>query len=244
MTQLALNAIHSSWKECFSTAFQSVDSNYLQLLMKDDSWLPGPDKIFSAFSIPLPQVKRILVGESPYPRQQSANGYAFWDGAVGEIWADENKLSKKVNRATSLRNFIKMLLKAEGRKPEQSVQTLSALFENLLGHGFLLLNASLVLHPTRKVQEDAKQWRNFIQVILNKVYEVNPKVELILFGKIAQQILPLLKYPFKIIQAEHPYNLSFIENPLVLEYFRPLRILKADQNSNIDKSRQTSYQSL
>ena len=42
-----------------------------------------------------------------------ANGYAFWDAAVNELWSD-NGLSKAVNRATSLRNFIKMLLVTEG----------------------------------------------------------------------------------------------------------------------------------
>ncbi|MDX2164872.1 MAG: uracil-DNA glycosylase [Gammaproteobacteria bacterium] len=244
MTRLALKAIDPSWTSLLESALQQVDPIYLDSLSRETHWLPGPDKIFNAFSIPLWNIKRILVGESPYPRAQSANGYAFWDGAAGEIWTDENKLSKTVNRATSLRNIMKMLLKAEGGKPKHCVQTLSELFQNLLNHGFLLLNASLVLHPTRKVQEDAKQWRNFIQVILNGVYEVNPNVELVLFGKIAQQILPLLKYPFKIIQAEHPYNLSFIENPLVLDYFRPLHILKVGQSLNIDKFQQPSYQSL
>lgn len=230
MTRLALKAIHPSWKPHFSTALPSVDPRYLESLTKDSDWLPGPDKIFNAFSIPLPQVKRILLGESPYPRQQSANGYAFWDGAVSDVWSEKG-LSKSVNRATSLRNFIKMLLKAEGRKPESCVQTLAELFQNLLQHGFLLLNASLVLHSSRKVQEDAKQWRNFIQAMLNTIYEVNPNVELVLFGKIAQQILPLLKYPFNIIQAEHPYNLSFIENPTVIDYFKPLQLLSLNPDT-------------
>ncbi len=235
MTRLALKAIHPSWDKLFTQALHSVDPDYLEMLTHEDNWLPGPDKIFNAFSIPLPKVKRILVGESPYPRAQSANGYAFWDGAVKEIWTDESKLNKTVNRATSLRNFIKMLLKAEGEKPEHRVQTLSELFQNLLSHGFLLLNASLVLHPTRKVQEDAKQWRNFMQEILNGIYEVNPKVELVLFGKIAQTILPLLKYPFKIIQAEHPYNLTFIDNPVVLDYFRPLQLLSSRAKRGISR---------
>ena len=62
---------------------------------------------------PLSSVRTILFGESPYPREGSANGYAFWDAAVENLWSDSG-LSKAVNRATSLRNFIKMLLLARG----------------------------------------------------------------------------------------------------------------------------------
>ncbi len=40
-------------------------------------------------------------------------GMHFWDAAVGDLW-DHRGLSKPVNRATSLRNFIKMLLLARG----------------------------------------------------------------------------------------------------------------------------------
>jgi len=227
MTRLALKAIHPSWEKLFSKALHTVDPDYLENLSKENHWLPGKDKLFNAFSLPLPNVKRILLGESPYPRIQSANGYAFWDAAVKEIWAEPQgiKLSKSVNRATSLRNFMKMLLKANNGKPQTCVETLSELFQNLLDHGFLLLNASLVLHPERKVKIDAKYWQDFIKTILNNLYEHNSDIELILFGKIAQQIMPLLKHPYKIIQAEHPYNLSFIENPVVLDYFRPLKLL-------------------
>ncbi|HEV2613812.1 MAG TPA: uracil-DNA glycosylase [Gammaproteobacteria bacterium] len=226
MTRLALKAIHPSWEKLLFQAIQTVDPRYLDSLTKDAHWLPGEKNLFNAFSIPLPKVKRILLGESPYPRVQSANGYAFWDAAVGNIWAEESKLSKSVNRATSLRNFMKMLLKANNGKPKACVQTLPELFQNLLSHGFLLLNASLVLHPERKVKIDAKYWQSFIQIILNNLYEHNPEIELVLLGKIAQQITPLLKHPFKIIQAEHPYNLSFIDNPLVIAYFTPLKLLE------------------
>ena len=237
MTRLALKAIHPSWEKLFSKALQTVDPDYLENLAGENHWLPGKDKLFNAFSLPLFKVKRILLGESPYPRIQSANGYAFWDNAVGEIWAEPHgiKLSKSVNRATSLRNFMKMLLKANGGKPKACIDTLPELFQNLLAHGFLLLNASLVLHPKRPVKIDAKHWQPFIQKILNGLYETNADIELILFGKIAQQIRPLLKHPYKIIQAEHPYNLSFIENRVVLDYFRTLKLLRAMPASPVSK---------
>ncbi|MCD8542804.1 MAG: hypothetical protein LRY69_05290 [Gammaproteobacteria bacterium] len=92
-------------------ALGRMDEQYLEFLLSDTRWLPGMDKVFNAFMLPFEQVNYILLGESPYPRAASANGYAFWDQSVGEIWST-NGLSKSVNRATSLRNFIKMLLVA------------------------------------------------------------------------------------------------------------------------------------
>src|SRR5262249_28363736 len=141
--------------------------------------LPGPDNIFNAFSVPMDKVKYVLFGESPYPRPQSANGYAFWDAAVTNIWSITG-LSKQVNRANSLRNLIKMLLVADGllSKENLSQEAIAAinkqklvtsgqeLFNSLLNKGFLLLNASLVFRKGL-VNEDAKAWQPFLYEVLH-----------------------------------------------------------------------------
>ena len=232
-----LNAAHSSWHICLHEALNHMDSTYLNYLA-ENLWLPGPDKIFNAFSLPLDQVKYILFGESPYPRAHSANGYAFWDAAVKEIWS-ETGLSKPVNRATSLRNIIKMLLIAENlldikctnqeaiAKIDKTklITTNQELFEQLLNKGFLLLNATPILRPG-KVRQDAKAWHPFIQYILTFLCEKNTDTKLILFGNIANVIDKLEGFhcPQK-LYAEHPYNLSFISNPKVIEFFKPLHLL-------------------
>src|SRR3989344_708271 len=96
-----------SWHDCLSQALNKVDPDYLEKLYNNSQWLPGHAKIFNAFTLPVDQVNYILFGESPYPRAHSANGYAFWDAAVTDLWSPIG-LSKAVNRATSLRNMIKM----------------------------------------------------------------------------------------------------------------------------------------
>lgn len=226
-----------SWQEIINAALLELDPNYLKCLQEQTNWLPGPKNIFNAFSLPKPKVKVILLGESPYPRQASANGYAFWDASVSELWS-ETGLSKPVNRATSLRNFIKMLLLAAGLlTPEETnqaaiakldkrslIQTNQELFENLLEHGFLLLNASLVFRPGY-VQQDAKAWLPFIETILQTLLPQQPL--LLLFGRIAEQInrLETLSSLDKMI-APHPYNLSFIQHAEIINFFRPLTLLK------------------
>lgn len=238
MINLNTALIHPSWSDIFQSALLSVETDYLHILKENTHWLPGPDLIFSAFSQPLDNINYILFGESPYPRADSANGYAFWDAAVHELWSDKG-LTTAVNRATSLRNLIKMLLVASGDldvkdtsqmaiatiNKQHLVGTIAELFSNFIKRGFLLLNASLVLQH-KKVRYDALKWRPFIEHVLAQLHHVNPNIKLILFGKVAEQIrqLPSSQH-YQQFVAEHPYNISFISNSTVLDFFRPLELL-------------------
>lgn len=234
-----VQSAHPSWHECLNRGLSNMDADYLKELSRSDHWLPGPTKIFNAFSLPINKVNYVLFGESPYPRSESANGFAFWDAAVTNLWS-ETGMSKKVNRATSLRNILKMLLIAEDVldkkniqqsdiakvNKEQFVQTSHELFTNFIKHGFLLLNATPILHA-RFPQKDARAWQPFTKELLDCLLEKRPQTKLILFGRIANSINNLvdMKAITKLI-AEHPYNHSFITNPIVLNFFRPLHLLK------------------
>lgn len=236
--------IHASWQPCLTQALQKMDPLYLQQLAQNSHWLPGPEKIFNAFSLPVESVQYILFGESPYPRSESANGYAFWDAAVQELWSSTG-LSKQVNRATSLRNIVKMLLIAEDLLPATTttqddiaklnksslVQTNQDFFHNFLNHGFLLLNASLVLQPT-SVRKDAKAWHPFIQEVVNYLLRTHQHICLVLLGNIANIIDSIIDQPpgLKKMIAEHPYNLSFITNSEVINFFKPFHLLRRNDN--------------
>ena len=227
------------WHEILSAAMDSLDSTYIDQLNVGADWLPGPHGIFAAFRQPLSEVKYVLLGESPYPRAASANGFAFWDNAVNEIWSTKG-LSTAVNRATSLRNLMKMLLVARGDLQEDCSQaaiaaldkspywqTADEFFNAMIRKGFLLLNASLVFRKGM-VNEDARQWRPFLSSVLEALLLQRPEVAFILFGKIASQMdvqSLSTSHGFKGLIAEHPYNLSFITNPNVLQFFKPLHLL-------------------
>lgn len=234
-----IEAADPSWHICIKQALEKMDPKYLESLYNTTDWLPGHHKIFNAFSLPLNQTHYVLFGESPYPRPVSANGYAFWDAAVNQLWSDTG-LSKSVNRATSLRNIIKMLLIAEDKlTPNDTsqpaiaklhkndlIKTNQELFNNFISHGFLLLNATPVLRPGQ-VQKDAKAWRPFIKDVLQYIFEHKPDVQLILLGNIANAIEKLISHKeIRRFYAEHPYNISFIQNPKIIDFFKPLRLLK------------------
>lgn len=226
--------VHADWVPILNEARLALDSDYFKTLHRDSNWLPGSVSLFAAFRMPLSSVRYILLGESPYPRAQSANGYAFWDAAVDSLWS-ETGLSKAVNRATSLRNLIKMLLHARGDLQQDVsqnaiarldhslyVQTASQLFEAMMARGILLLNASLV-YSEGLVPYHARQWRPFMQRLFTLLCEYNPALELILLGRVAAMLQD--RCGFRCFQAEHPYNISFITNPAVLAFFKPMDLL-------------------
>jgi uracil-DNA glycosylase len=253
----AIDSAHSSWHAILRTglaAISAADPHYLTAL-ESSHFLPTEGRIFAAFKQPLDQVDYVLVGEGPYPRATSATGVCFMDGAVASLWS-ERGLSKAVNRATSLRNFMKMLLVADERLAADNtggeamvdialhaqtdnsgvIQSLQDLQEGLTAHGFLLLNASLVFRPEVAPRKDALAWRPFLQTVLDALrrHAADKKrapPTLVLWGKVAEELQSLpgvAEFPQAV--SEHPYNLSFIRNAGMQKLFGALNLLKSAQN--------------
>jgi len=242
----ALGLADASWRPHLLRGLEAVaraNPGYLPALAIDD-YLPTEGRLFAAFAQPLQKVRYVLVGEGPYPRAESATGVCFMDGAVGDLWS-AGGLSKPVNRATSLRNFMKMLLVADGQlQPEAtggeamapvaaaamsngSIQTLPELQANLTAEGFLLLNASLVFRSHVKPVIDARAWLPFLQVVLEVLAQQAEPPTLVLWGKIAEELRKLpetSRFPQAV--AEHPYNLTFIANQGMQDLFGPMRLLR------------------
>ena len=226
-------------------AMSAADPTYLPALAQDP-FLPTEGRLFAAFEQTLASVRYVLVGEGPYPREASATGVCFMDGAVVELWSEQG-LSKPVNRATSLRNFMKMLLVSEGLLQPQAtgaaamvavseqarasgsalIQTLPELQQNLTLQGFLMLNAALVFRPHVPPVKEAKAWLPFLETILAALSEqAQPLPTLVLWGKIALWVeaLPVAdRFPKQV--AEHPYNLSFILNSHMQALFGAMHLL-------------------
>jgi uracil-DNA glycosylase len=248
----ALAHADKSWHVTLRAGLEAVakaDPAYLPSLAQD-SYLPTQSRIFAAFAQPMDAVRFVLVGEGPYPREESATGVCFMDGAVGNLWSEQG-LSKPVNRATSLRNFMKMLLVAEGLLQAEAtgalalvsvseqarsansnfIQTLPELQQKLTQRGFLLLNAALVFRPHVPPLKEAKAWLPLLGAVLDalQAFYSAKQLELpalVLWGKIALWLdnLPMATN-FPRVVAEHPYNLSFIQNQTMQKFFGPMHLL-------------------
>ena len=233
-----LSTAHPSWHTTLSRALERLPHEYRTMLETTDSYIPSREQILNAFSsIPKSRVNYILFGQDPYPREQSAIGYAFIDGAVESIFGDSG-LSKPVNRATSLRNFVKMALVADGRltcdetthtaiaslDKSDMIDSMRELRVNFDNSGVLLLNTALVFTDKSSSRDHIRQWRGFVETLLEEMREQSPT--LILFGTHAREIRKLSGVDrFETICMEHPYNHTFVCNRDAHRLFGPMRLL-------------------
>ncbi|MCH9813472.1 MAG: uracil-DNA glycosylase [Epsilonproteobacteria bacterium] len=226
-----------SWRPLIEEALQSLDPEYLQFLESDKTFFPDKENFLNAFkTLSLQDTQYILFGQDPYPRKESATGYAFIDGKVGTIF-NQNGLSKEVNRATSLRNFMKMALFCEGvlqgdfskeavAKVDTSgyIQTINQLRENFEKNGVLLLNTALVFTTKEESKKHLKAWQGFVDRLLQLLQSHD--IVLILFGSAAKDIK---KYKsadtFEKYLLPHPYNIGFITESKAHQLFKPMRLL-------------------
>jgi uracil-DNA glycosylase len=228
----------SSWETILSKAYASLEADYQRFLEEDISYFPSQENYFNAFNtLPKEKVKYILFGQDPYPRKESAGGYAFIDTKVENLFSDSG-LSKEVNRATSLRNFIKMALVASQRLTSedtsqeviskldktQLINSIDELRQNFEKNGVLLLNTALIFTDKKSTKKHIKAWKPFVQTLLNALEQGAPK--LILFGTHAKDLKKQFSLDkFETIELEHPYNHTFISNPKALELFGPMHLL-------------------
>ena len=227
-----------SWEATLREAYGKLEAEYRQFLEADSGYIPTKENCFNAFrTLPKSGVKYILFGQDPYPRAESANGYAFIDAKVKTLFS-ERGLSKEVNRATSLRNFVKMALLARGDLTEDDlsqeaiaaidkralIASIDELRINFEKNGVLLLNTALVFTDKKSSSRHVKAWQPFVQSLLSAMESQQPK--LILFGTHAKALKKNLSLEnFETIELEHPYNHTFITNPNALDLFGSMKLL-------------------
>lgn len=231
--------ILSSWERLLSEAYNTLDESYREFLEEDTHYFPNKENYFNAFTtLPKHKVKYILFGQDPYPRVESAGGYAFIDSKVTNLFSTTG-LSKEVNKATSLRNFIKMALVASKDltvdytsqeaiaqvDKSHMIHSIDELRLNFEKNGVLLLNTALIFTDKKSSNKHVKAWKPFIEKLLLGLEEEHPK--LILFGIHAKELKKQLSLEhFESIELEHPYNHTFISNPKAQELFAPMRLLE------------------
>ena len=231
--------VDSSWEEIIEYAYDGLSPKYREFLEKNKGYFPDFDNFLNAFhTLALEKTKYILFGQDPYPRRKSACGYAFIDANVKTLFSEKG-FSTEVNRATSLRNFLKMLLLSDGYLKEDNltqeaiskidkfkfINTIDELRKNFEKNGILLINTALIFTCKEDTKLHIKEFRIFMQRLISKLQGRN--IELILFGAMAKGIKKSLPsaLEYKTIETLHPYNIGFITDKKVQKFFKPLSLL-------------------
>ena len=235
-----MNHIDKSWREIIKYAYAGLSPKYREFLEKDEGYFPTFDNFLNAFhTLSVNNTRYILFGQDPYPREESACGYAFIDANVKTLFTKKG-FSKEVNKATSLRNFLKMLLVSDGylKSDDLSQEAISKLDKselidsidelrvNFEKNGILLLNTALIFTCKEDTKLHIKEFRVFMQRLLSRLSENG--IELILFGSMAKEIKKSLPatLEFNTIETLHPYNIGFITDKKVQRFFKPLHLLR------------------
>ena len=231
--------IDNSWSEIIEYSYDGLSLKYRKFLEKNNGYFPDFYNFLNSFStLPLEKTKYILFGQDPYPRKESANGYAFIDANIKTIFSDKG-FSKEVNRATSLRNFLKMLLLSQGYlsaddltqraisaiSKQKMIYSINDLRLNFEKNGILLLNSSLIFTSKDDTKLHIKEFKPFLKRLLSRIDQ--NRVTLILFGKMAQEIKKIFpkNNNFATLEAIHPYNIDFIYDKKVHTFFKPLPLI-------------------
>ncbi len=232
--------VDPSWEEIVRLSYGELSHEYREFLEGDSGYFPNIENFLNAFkTLSLFSTKYILFGQDPYPREESAIGYAFIDGKVKNLFAKDCGLSKEVNRATSLRNFMKMLFYADGvlqddfskeavAKVDKSgyIQSIDELRKAFEKRGILLLNMALIFTSKEESKKHIKEWRPFIIRLLRELK--GRDIKLILFGNMAKELEKIVETKeFETLFMPHPYNISFITDENAVKLFGGLGLLSS-----------------
>lgn len=185
--------------------------------------LPSLENTFVALNnIKHNEVQVVIFGQDPYPREQSAIGYAFWDGAV-KSWDDALSPSiRNIFKSVLVsKNYVESTAKiAEIRKVVKKENILGPddFFKNSIKQGVLWLNASLTFTSVDKkdLERHLKFWKPIIEKIIEVLVNENEKLVFIFWGSKAKDFQKIIqnakgKAKYEFVENCHPMLDTFQE---------------------------------
>lgn len=153
-------------------------------------YLPAGADVLRAFTLPLEQVRVLVVGQDPYPTPGHPVGLSF------SVAPDVRPLPK------SLINIYRELSEDLGIPPAPTGD-LSPWFSQ----GVLLLNRVLTVQPGRSASHRGKGWEIVTQRAIEALAERGGPLVALLWGRDAQTVIPMLG-GLPHIASAHPSPLS------------------------------------
>jgi len=153
-------------------------------------YLPSGQNVLRAFTLPLAQVRVLVVGQDPYPTPGHPVGLSF------SVGADVTPLP------ASLRNMYKELSDDLGIPPPPNGD-LSPWFTQ----GVLLLNRVLTVQPGSPGSHRGKGWEAITQRAIEVLAARGGPLVAVLWGRDARNLTPLLG-DIPVVESAHPSPLS------------------------------------
>ncbi|WP_020143398.1 uracil-DNA glycosylase [Terracoccus sp. 273MFTsu3.1] len=153
-------------------------------------YLPAGDRVLRAFSLPLPDVRVLVVGQDPYPTPGHPVGLSF------SVAPDVRPVPR------SLQNIYQELGTDLGL-PTPGNGDLTPWFER----GVMLLNRVLTVRPGASASHQGKGWETVTAQAISALVSRGGPLVAILWGRQAQSLAPMLDDVPR-IESAHPSPLS------------------------------------
>ncbi len=194
MTARALtDLIHPSWAEALEPVSSTITGmgDYLrEELAQGRGYLPAGDVVLRAFTIPVDEVRVLVVGQDPYPTPGHPIGLSF------AVAPDVRPLPR------SLTNIHRELVDDLG-VPQPSNGDLSAWAEQ----GVMLLNRCLTVRPGAPNSHQGKGWEAVTDRAIEVLASRGGPLVAILWGRNARNLAPRLGEVPR-VESAHPSPLS------------------------------------
>jgi len=188
--------LESSWKKLLKEEFdkpyfQSL-SDFVHQEYRSGTVYPPARFIFNALdSLPVDQVKVVIIGQDPYHGPDQAHGLSF-------------SVPDGIKIPPSLQNIYKELATDLGTTPSSSGN-----LERWAKEGVLLLNATLTVRANQAGSHQNKGWEQFTDAIIHRLAETKENLVFILWGTYAQKKGAFIdSRRHLILKSVHPSPLS------------------------------------
>jgi uracil-DNA glycosylase len=166
--------LESSWKNLLKDEFEKPYfkdlTNFVRLEYQTATVYPPPKFIFNALdSLPVDQVKVVILGQDPYHGPGQAHGLSF-------------SVPEGVALPPSLQNIYKEIESDLGAK-----RPISGNLEPWVQQGVLLLNATLTVRSRQPASHQNHGWEIFTDAIIHRLAEKKDHLVFILWGNYAQK---------------------------------------------------------
>lgn len=180
-----LDKVHSSWFPMMETLlYQEPLKNLKDNILPNISFQPEKENIFNVFSMPIKDIKVVILGQDPYPTPGDAIGYSFATNKT-KTPASLRIIQKEIS--TSVHDVLSM-----GQIPDN---TLKSWRES----GVFLLNTALTVE-TGNAGSHLKYWDTFTRQIIQFISKENPCIW-ILWGKKAQGFAKNIHNPQQLVKG-------------------------------------------
>jgi uracil DNA glycosylase len=189
------------------------NKNHEYFFSDEDKFFPDFKNMFNAVNnIDFEKKVQVVVfGQDPYPRKESATGYAFWDGKIKD-WSNPLSPSFKniiksilihnnmVTQNSNIKEMRDALKKNNVFKPDE-------FFKNSIENGLIWLNASLTFESKDQssLNKHLRFWKPIIEVIIDNILL---EIESVIFIFWGSKSLKFKDY----IEKKNIGNYYFVEN--------------------------------